>query len=57
MRDFKHTMDLLVQAYFDNTLKHGNCSKCAVGNICGGDSWKAFFEVIGNIYETPDLLK
>jgi hypothetical protein len=33
MRDFKHTMDLLVKAYLNDTLIHGNCAACAVGNM------------------------
>lgn len=33
MRDFQHTVGVLVKAYFDNTLQHGNCAACAVGNV------------------------
>jgi hypothetical protein len=33
MRDFNHTVNVLVQAYMNNTLIHKDCSACAVGNI------------------------
>lgn len=33
MRDFNHTINVLVQAFLNNTLVHGNCTACAVGNI------------------------
>lgn len=33
MRDFNHSVGVLVQAYFDGTLEHGNCYACAVGNM------------------------
>lgn len=39
---YQKTVDILVKAYFDDTLQHGNCYACAVGNIiagnCGDDS-------------------
>lgn len=30
---FEKTVDILVKAYLNNTLQHGNCYACAVGNI------------------------
>lgn len=36
---FKRAYDKLVKAYLSGTLKAGDCHACAVGNICGGDSW------------------
>lgn len=33
MRNFNHTMDVLVKAYLNNTLMHMECHACAVGNI------------------------
>jgi hypothetical protein len=33
MRNFNHTVNVLVQAYFNDTLQHYNCHACAVGNI------------------------
>ena len=33
MRDFNHTINVLVRAYLNDTLHHGICSACAVGNI------------------------
>jgi hypothetical protein len=50
MRDFNHTINILVKAYLNETLEHGVCSACAVGNIIadsigaksvrGGTNWK-----------------
>lgn len=33
MRDFNHTVNVLVKAYLKGTLEHGNCFACAVGNL------------------------
>jgi hypothetical protein len=33
MRDFNYTVNVLVKAYLNNTLEHGKCAACAVGNI------------------------
>lgn len=33
MRNFEHTVNVLVQAYLNDTLEHRNCTACAVGNI------------------------
>ncbi len=33
MRNFEHTMNVLVKAYFNDTLQHGNCHACAIGNM------------------------
>lgn len=41
---YKRTVDILVQAYFDNTLQHGNCYACAVGNIVAGNMGIKFCE-------------
>lgn len=30
---FEKTVDILVKAYLNNTLMHGDCEACAVGNI------------------------
>lgn len=30
---FTKTVNILVDAYFKNTLQHGSCAACAVGNI------------------------
>jgi hypothetical protein len=30
---YNKTVDILVQAYFNNTLEHSNCFRCAVGNL------------------------
>lgn len=33
MRDFNHTVNVLVNAYLNDTLEHGECHACAVGNL------------------------
>jgi hypothetical protein len=33
---YNKTVDTLFHAYFNDTLRHGDCSACAVGNICLG---------------------
>ena len=30
---YQKTVDILVQAYFNDTLRHDDCAACAVGNI------------------------
>jgi hypothetical protein len=40
---YKKTVDTLLDAYNDGTLFHGNCFRCAVGNICGSSAWSAKF--------------
>ena len=43
MRDFHKTIDILVKAYLNNTLKHSDCKFCAVGNILGCPEWSYLF--------------
>ena len=33
MRDFAYTVNVLVKAYLNDRLEHGDCRACAVGNI------------------------
>jgi len=33
MRDFSHTVNVLVKAFMDGTLQISNCAACAVGNM------------------------
>lgn len=33
MRDFNHSVNVLVRAFMNNTLEHTNCYACAVGNL------------------------
>jgi hypothetical protein len=40
---FEKSIDILVKAYLNNTLKHGDCSACAVGNLLGCSDWKHLF--------------
>ena len=38
---YNKTTTTLLNAYKNGTLFHGDCSACAVGNICGGNpSWR-----------------
>jgi len=39
MRDFNHTVNILVQAFFKGTLEHRDCTACAVGNIIRGNGY------------------
>lgn len=39
---YNNTVDILVQAYFNDTLEHGNCYACAVGNIIAANAGFAF---------------
>lgn len=44
---FKDTTATLVEAFFDGTLKKGDCQACAVGNICGQrPDWASVFVTI-----------
>lgn len=33
MRDFQHSVNVLIKAYMNGTLVHGSCHACAVGNL------------------------
>lgn len=33
MKDFNYTVNVLVKAYLNNTLRHTDCAACAVGNM------------------------
>ena len=40
LESFEIITDVLLDAYNENKLFHGDCSACAVGNICkGNDDW------------------
>ena len=44
---YQKTVDLLLDAYNDGKLEHGLCTRCAVGNICGGrEDWAYDFATI-----------
>jgi hypothetical protein len=45
---YKKTVDILLDAYNNGTLEHGHCSRCAVGNICGGSAWSDRFSTTIN---------
>ena len=54
---FENTVNILVNAYHNKTLSHGNCVACAVGNIiaanCGVKDIKSWYEWAVNAYGTP----
>lgn len=39
---YHKTVDILVQAYFNDTLAHSDCSACAVGNIVAANTGIVF---------------
>jgi hypothetical protein len=39
---YKKTCDILYDAYFNDTLEHGNCYACAVGNIIAANMGYSF---------------
>jgi hypothetical protein len=41
---FNDTVSILVKAYFNGTLKHKDCSMCAVGNICAAAGFPQTYE-------------
>lgn len=46
MRDFNHSVNVLVKAYLNNTLEHGNCHACAVGNLIADANGISFVKYI-----------
>lgn len=61
---FEKTVSILVKSYLDDTLEHGNCAACAVGNIiahnCGFEmiyrfgslNWKNEFVKWSEVFRT-----
>lgn len=48
MTRFDNAVSKLIKAFFDETLEKGQCSCCAVGNICDNKSdWKNLFVTLG----------
>lgn len=43
---YNKTVDILVQAYFNDTLKHGNCYACAVGNMVAANKSYKYYQGI-----------
>lgn len=41
---YNRTVDILVQAYFNDTLQHGNCHACAVGNLVAANCGYSFIK-------------
>lgn len=37
---YNKTVDILYQSYFDDTLVHGNCQACAIGNMVAANTGK-----------------
>lgn len=55
---YHKTVDILVQAYFNDTLEHGNCHACAVGNLVAANTGIGFTRIgfNGNMWSdnTPE---
>jgi len=56
---FEHSIDVLVKAYLNDTLEHGSCRACAVGNlVADAQGIKLFYNegehLITNIGVTPN---
>lgn len=41
---YNKTVDILVQAYLNDTLQHGNCYACAVGNMVAANKSYTYYE-------------
>ena len=59
MRDFNHTVNVLVKAFLNDTLEHENCAACAVGNIicASGINLKDGFEANAWFYTICSLIR
>jgi hypothetical protein len=63
---YKQSIDILYQAYFDGTLKHGDCTACAVGNILKPAAqkidvpnlrWHHLFLTVGKMSHKEDCIE
>lgn len=60
---FHKTISILVKAYQNDTLEHGMCDACAVGNLLKGrTSWKTYFMTVSktfneHIYSKEKILR
>lgn len=45
---FEHSVNVLLKAYLNDTLEHGKCSACAVGNMLGTERWSHYFVTASN---------
>jgi hypothetical protein len=52
---FHKTLGILVKAYMNDTLKHGDCAACAVGNIIAANGFK--FDDDSYSYANTDWLR
>lgn len=46
---YHKSVNILVQAYFNDELVKGDCAKCAVGNLLKSDLWANVFATTGGI--------
>ena len=44
---FDRAVNVLVQAFLNDTLEHGSCTRCAVGNLVGALAYPGAHEVTG----------
>lgn len=59
LQKFNETVDILVKAYLNGALRHGDCNACAVGNLVGarlGANKKMFWPYIFMTSRTGETL-
>lgn len=54
---FENSVNVLVQAYLSDTLLHGNCYACAVGNLVAAGMGYSFVRTKGLNYFADDCYK
>jgi len=42
-KKFEHSVNVLLKAFLNNTLEHGSCHACAIGNLLKTNWWLRFF--------------
>jgi hypothetical protein len=56
LEKFNHSVGVLVKAFLDDTLDHGNCGACAVGNLVADALNDKDFKVFGPMNLTGELV-
>lgn len=52
---YKKTVDILYQAYFNDTLVHGNCHACVIGNLVAANTSRKYCLVRGELRWSDDV--
>lgn len=52
---FNKTVDILVKAYLNDTLIHGQCTACAVGNIVADTCGYKFERYFSTMFDLPGM--